>query len=117
TDLTLTTGDSGNFSTIASGTGPFTYQWSGHGVDITGATNADLSVGPVSTNDAGIYCVVVTGAANSVTNCATLTVNTPTTASGPNDLSHCAGESATFSTSASGTGPFTYQWIYDRVDI
>src|SRR5207244_7084888 len=53
---------------------------------VTGVQTCALPIWPVRTNDAGIYCVVVTGAANSVTNCATLTVNEPTSASGPNDL-------------------------------
>ena len=58
------------------------------------------------------HSVVTTGAANSVTNSATLTVNTPTTTSQltqfPNGV--CPGNSPTFSTVASGTGPFTYMW-------
>src|SRR5205085_10562647 len=71
----------------------------------------------VASSDAGSYCVVVTGACNGVTNCATLTVNIPTTANGPSDLVSCPGESVVFATSASGTGPVTYQWSKDGVDV
>src|SRR5439155_3901220 len=117
TDLTVTTGETASFSTEASGTGPFTYEWTQDGVEITGATNASYTIDSATTNDAGTYCVVITGAANSVTNCATLTVNMPTTASGPGNLAPCLGASAAFSTEASGTGPFTYQWTKDGVDI
>ena len=54
--------------------------------------------------------VIVTGAANSVTNCASLTVNEPTSGNGPNDMTLISGGTGTFSTTPSGTGPFTYQW-------
>src|SRR5205823_12415705 len=73
-------------------------------------TRRSSDLPPVNTNDAGVYCVVVTGAANSLTNCATLTVIEPTTLSGLNDLTLCVGQNAGFSTSASGSGPFSYQW-------
>jgi len=39
------------------------------------------------------------------------------TASGPTDLVRYAGLSASFETSASGTGPFGYQWRKEGVDI
>ena len=38
-------------------------------------------------------------------------------ASPPADAAHCPGESASFATTASGTGPFTYQWQKDGADI
>src|SRR5439155_11479643 len=112
-DLTLITGGSGTFSTTPSGTGPFDYQWTKDGEVITGATNSSYTVGPVTPGDAGTYCVIVTGAANSVTNCATLTVLEPTTATPINDLTLITGGSGTFSTTPSGTGPFDYQWTKD----
>src|SRR5206468_2556572 len=77
------------------------------------ATNSSYTVGPVNPGDAGTYCVIVTGAANSVTNCATLTVLEPTTATPINDLTLITGGSGTFSTTPSGTGPFDYQWTKD----
>src|SRR5439155_18782519 len=116
-DLTVCPGSVASFSTIASGTGLFSYQWSKDGVDISGATNANYSIAAVGATNAGAYCVVVSGTCNSVTNCATLTLDTPTTASGPSDLSLCPGQGASFSTTASGTGPFTYQWRKANVDI
>jgi len=74
-DLTRYTGQSASFSVSASGSGPFSYQWRRDGLDIAAATNATYSIVPVSTGDAGAYCVLVRGSCNSVTNCATLTVN------------------------------------------
>src|ERR671930_663377 len=92
-DMTLITGDTGTFSTTPSGTGPFTYQWTDNGADVPGATNSSYTVGPVSPGDAGTYCVIVTGAANSVTNCATLTVQIARTSNRHSELMSVMGES------------------------
>jgi len=78
-------GQSARFSVSASGIEPFAYQWSKEGVDIAGATNATYEITAVSAADAGTYCMVIDARCNSVTNCATLTVNDclPLTASTP----------------------------------
>src|SRR5206468_4634244 len=57
--------------------------------------------------------LIVSGQCGSVTNSATLKVNAGITASGPTDATVCQGSDAGFSTVASGTGPFTYQWSLD----
>src|SRR5439155_3697782 len=57
--------------------------------------------------------VVVTGSCGSLTNSATLTVNQLTSATGLSNATACIGTDANFSTTASGTGPFTYQWTLD----
>src|SRR5439155_2498752 len=116
-DMTVTSGQSATFSVSASGTGPLSYQWKKDGVAIGGATGSSYSIPSVGTGDAGTYCVVVTGTCKSVTNCASLTVLEPTSAAGPNDMTLITGGTGTFSTTASGTGPFTYQWTKDGVDI
>ena len=74
-DLTRYVGQSASFSVVASGSGPFTYQWRKDGLDIAAATSATYSIVPLRVGDAGTYCVVVRGSCNSVTNCASLTVN------------------------------------------
>src|SRR5205085_1622949 len=115
-DVTVVTGQGANFSVSASGAGPFSYQWSKDGVEIGGATGSSYTLGSVSTGDAATYCVVVSGACSNMTNCATLTVNEPTTATGPNDMTLVTGDSGTFSTTPSGTGPFEFQWTHNGVD-
>ena len=60
---------------------------------------------------AGTYSVVVSGACNSVTNFSTLFVNTPVTSRlTVSSLALCPGNNGTLSTTASGTGPFSYVW-------
>ena len=112
--LTNCPGQSATFSTVASGTSPFTYVWKKNGV-VQSSTSSSLTVASVSGGDAGTYTVVVTGACNSVTNSATLTVNTATTATALNNLTNCVGQSVAFSTAASGTGPFSYAWKKDGI--
>ena len=63
-----------NFTTTPSGTGPFTFAWRKDGTLIDGATNSSIAVPNVPDSAAGTYCVEVTGACNSVTNCARLTL-------------------------------------------
>src|SRR5688572_27142157 len=113
-NLTLCPGETATFSTVASGTGPFTYQWTKDNGVLNGQTNSSLVITNVTSINAGQYCVQVTGNCTSVTNCATLTVKTNTSATALTNLAKCPGERATFSTVASGTGPFTYQWTKDN---
>src|SRR5207245_7271447 len=80
-DLVLCPGERASFSTIASGTGPFSYQWSKDGVAFAGATNPIYTVDPVTDADAGTYTVRITGAMNSLTNSATLSIPAPVAAS------------------------------------
>src|SRR5205814_1539095 len=97
-------GDTVSFSTIAHGTGPFSYQWLKDGAPISGATDNSLSLPTVTASDAGAYSVRVAGRCNSVTNSATLTVNVPTTADALVSRTNCPGDSVSFSTIAHGTG-------------
>jgi pectate lyase/pectin methylesterase-like acyl-CoA thioesterase len=63
------------FSVVATGTAPLTYQWNKDGSDISGATNATLTLTSVQASDAGSYLVRVSNGGGTVTsNPATLTV-------------------------------------------
>ncbi len=112
-DQTVCQGATASFSTTASGTGPFHYAWTVDGSPFGGDTSSinvptgSLSVGthPVS--------VTVSGTCGSVVKNATLTVQAPTATTDPADVSVCMGATASFSTTASGTGPFHYAWTLD----
>src|SRR5208283_3361746 len=108
---TVCPGDSVTFSTVASGTGPYSYAWMKNNVAISGQTNSNLTLNNVSAGDAATYGVIVNGLMGSVTNSATLTVNTPVTATPLSSVTDCPGDSAIFSTVASGTSPFSYVWL------
>jgi hypothetical protein len=108
---TVCPGDSATFSTVASGTGPYSYAWLKNNAAISGQTNSSLTLNNVNAGDAATYSVIVNGLMGSVTNSATLTVNTPVTATPLSNVTDCPGDSAIFSTVASGTGPFSYVWL------
>jgi hypothetical protein len=117
---TVTAGQSATFNVTASGTGPLSYQWYDGGVAIAGATSSSYSTPPsVVGNSGSVYTVTVTNAGGTVTsNPATLTVNTaPLIVTQPENQTVSVGQTATFSVTASGTGPLTYQWYKGGVAI
>ena len=65
-------GSNATFNVVATGTG-LTYQWFFNGALVS--TNSVLTLGNLSTNQAGTYCVVVSDVCGSpATNCTTLTI-------------------------------------------
>lgn len=125
TDQAVCEGGTATFSTSSSGPGPFTYVWKkgatvlsngdlGGRVTITsGPSTSTLSISNVQSSDADTYTVEATGTCSTATQTATLTINAATTATTPADQTVCQGASASFSTTAGGTGPFHYAWTVD----
>jgi HYDIN/CFA65/VesB family protein/centrosomal CEP192-like protein/Ig-like domain-containing protein/immunoglobulin I-set domain protein len=113
---TITAGQSATFSVTASGTAPLSYQWRKNGAAISGATAASYTTPAETTADSGAqFTIVVSNSAGTVTsNAAILTVNpapvAPSITSQPASQTITAGQSATFSVTASGTAPLSYQW-------
>jgi uncharacterized protein (TIGR02145 family) len=94
------------------------YQWKKDGANVTGATAATYAITSASSTNAGNYTCLVTGGCGSVTsNAAALTVNTATTVSNPSNQTVAYGSQAVFNVTASGTGPFTYQWKHGTVSV
>jgi hypothetical protein len=110
--LTKCVGQSATFSVTATGTG-LTYQWRENGANIPGATAGSYALASVGASDAGSYDVVISGACSSAvtSTTATLTVHAaPAITAQPSNQTVCVGAPASFSVTASGTGPFSYQW-------
>ncbi len=117
-DQTVCQGAMASFSTTASGTAPFTYQWKLDGSNIAGATNSSVAIDTTSMSfGSHTVDVVVGGTCGNVTKSASLTVQASTSATTPTDQTVCQGATASFATTASGTGPFTYQWKLDGSNI
>lgn len=108
----LCEGGSVTFTVSAAGTAPLSYQWRRNGSNISGATSSGYTINPVASVHAGNYDCVVSNACGSVTSsAATLTVNTaPVITNNPDNQAVCEGSSATFSVTAAGVGPISYQW-------
>src|SRR5204863_44844 len=109
--LTNCSADTVTFSTVAHGTGPFSFQWMKDGVLLAARTDSSLTLPGITATSAGTYSVQVSGACNSVTNSASLTVLLPTTADALVSQTNCPEDVVTFSTVAHGTGPFNFQWL------
>jgi hypothetical protein len=112
---TIFSGKTANFSVVANGTSPLSYQWRKNGIAISSATSATYTTPAETTSDSGaLFSVVVSNSVGNVTsNSATLTVNpdpAPAITSQPASQTITAGLTATFSVTASGTAPLGYQW-------
>ena len=62
TDQFAITGGSANFAAAYFGSSPFGFQWRFNGTNLSGATNATLLLNLISTNNAGLYSVVISNA-------------------------------------------------------
>jgi hypothetical protein len=113
---TVTASQSVTFSVTATGTAPLSYQWSQNGTAISGATSSSYTIPNVQAANAGTYTVTIANGTlpNATSNGAVLTVNpapvAPSIVMQPQSQTVTAGQSATFSVTASGTAPLSYQW-------
>jgi hypothetical protein len=119
TNRTVVAGTNTSFSVTATGSAPLSYQWRKDGTPISDATNATVALNNVTTNDAGVYTVVVTNIAGSVSSSnATLTVTVPPSITGqPTNQTVIVGSNATFTVTADGTTPLRYQWRKNGANV
>lgn len=115
--LTVTAGANVTFTAAADGAPAPTFQWRKDGVNISGATNATLTLTAVAATSAGAYSVVATNSVgNATSNVANLTVNplvvttTPTITAQPISVAVTAGGTVAFTASADGNPAPTLQW-------
>ena len=113
---TVTAGQTVSFGVVASGTAPLSYQWKKNGSNIAGATSSTYTTPAMAVADSGaVFTVEISNMAGTVSsNSATVTVNpvavAPAITAQPGSVSVTAGQTATFSVTASGTAPLSYQW-------
>ncbi len=115
-------GDSAKFSvTITSGTPPFTYQWQRATVNISGATASSYKFFParLSDNNAAIRCIVTGRGGPATSNTVTLQVNPLPVAiiKQPQGRTVYEGQKASFSVSATGSAPLSFQWQLNQANI
>jgi uncharacterized repeat protein (TIGR01451 family) len=106
-------GQTAAFKATPVGTGPFNYHWRKNAILISGQTTSNLVLNSVTANDNGTYTVEITGSCNSATNFGTLAVGVPTTLTPMAAQSHCPTETAVFTTTPTGVGPFDFVWRRD----
>ena len=111
TNLAFCAGLPATLVAAADGENPLSYQWYFNGsTPIAGGTNATLSFTFAAVN-VGNYTVVVTNGVGSITSsvAAVSISGTGTIASAVANQTNCPGSSATFTTTATGTG-ISYTW-------
>ena len=120
--ISLNPGQTGALTVAATGTAPISYQWKKDGTAIAGATDATLSLANVTTANAGSYTVTLTNAYGTATSsAAAVTVTSAaipaTITSQPVSQTIAAGSPVSFSVTAYGSSPMTYQWKKDGTAI
>ena len=119
----VVTGSSATFTVTATGGAPLAYQWKKNGTDISGANSSTYKTPATSMGDnAAVFTVAVSNSAGTATsNHATLTVTdalvAPVITKQPAAQSVTAGQTASFSVTATGTAPLRYQWKLNDQDI
>jgi len=107
------------------GSPPISYQWSKGGVAIPGATSSSITFPTVAASDAGVYSVVISDPAGTVTSSnASLTVGPaggpPVPVSivlQPVAVSETDGGAATFTVAVTGDASILYQWRRNQASI
>ena len=117
---TVLAGGAASFSVTAIGSTPLYYQWSFNTTNITGATNATLTLANVQLTNAGNYAVTITNLYGStISSNALLTVQAspPTITAQPTNQMVLVGGTATFSVGVVGALPLSYQWSFNTTNI
>lgn len=112
-------GQSVNFTVIAAGSAPLSYQWYFNSNALSGATATNYFIASVDATNLGAYHVIVTNANGSVTSSvATLTFATaPVITTNPASQTVFAGNTANFSVGATGSAPLAYRWQFNATNI
>lgn len=96
-----------------------TYQWRFSGANIANATNSYYTIGSPQLTNTGDYSVAVTNSVGWVISSnASLTVLAPPSINvQPTNFNRFEGGNVTFSVSATGTAPLTYQWRFNSTTV
>ena len=105
---------------VASGNAPLRYQWQKNGANIAGATLSTLSFTSVQPADGASYRAIVTNSLGSVMSASAIL--TPVGASpvivvSPKDTAVICGDATSMTSTASGSTPLSYQWLFEGQPI
>ena len=108
-----------SLSVSATGSQPLSYQWILGAGFVTGATSSTYVKTNVSSADAGNYAVIITNSAGAITSAvAIVSVQVPPSITiPPQNATVASGSAATFSVTATGTQPLSYQWQFGGTNL
>ncbi|MEY5014798.1 MAG: hypothetical protein RIS92_1156, partial [Verrucomicrobiota bacterium] len=104
---------------VSGGTAPFTYQWYRNGVAVAGATSTQLVLSGLKGAQAGSYTVRASNLGG-VVESAVAEVKVyvgPSVSVQPKEVIGYGGSSVSFGVVAGGSGPLSYQWMKDGVEL
>lgn len=118
---TVAFGQSVTLSITVTGAPPFAFQWFRGPTSLPGATNRTLYFNAATTNESGVYSVVVSNAFGLTTSSiAALTVGVPQ-APLITESFHTyfcwTGTNLSFTPSVSGTAPLSFQWLLEGTNL
>ncbi len=116
---TVTNGVNVSFTVVAAGSPPLAYQWMFNSAPLPGQNGSSLTLSSVQTNLAGLYSVVVTNWAGTVTssNAALAVLVPPSIIRQPINQTATNGMNVIFTTVATGTSPLGYQWLFNGTPL
>ena len=112
-------GSNATLTVTALGAAPLSYQWQFFGTNLSGANAAAATIHAVSAANVGPYEVVVSNSYGSVTSMVSQLYagNPPVILAGPSNQTGILGGAVSFSATATGSGPLTYQWQQNGTNI
>ena len=115
-------GQMAKFSVAATGSAPIAYQWRKNGSTIEGAVSDTYSAPATAEDDGAAFSVIVSNAVGSVESAAAKLFVMPADVAPsitvqPADQSVTTGQTATFSVTATGSEPLSYQWQRNSAPI
>jgi uncharacterized repeat protein (TIGR01451 family) len=114
--LVVTQGSAATFSIAANGSAPLRYQWRFEGTNLLDQTNSAVTITNSQPAHQGAYTVLVSNrVGDTLSQPASLTVlEPPAILAQPAHATNAAGTTATFSVTAAGTAPLSYQWRFEN---
>lgn len=108
----LAPGSTVTFRVVATGSNALSYQWRYNGTDLAGATNSTVTLANLQTSNAGPYTVVVRDAVGPVESqpAILIVLVKPIPFLHPQPVIAAVGETAVFTSAASGTLPMGARW-------
>jgi hypothetical protein len=118
-DQKVLDGQAAEFSVVASGDSPLSYQWVKNGSDVEGATSSIYSIPTVGTGDLGSYNVKINNPAGSITssNASLNLFQAPVITSQPQNLDLMVSGFGNLNVGVMGDQPLTFQWSKDDQSI
>jgi hypothetical protein len=121
-NLSVLVGQTATFNVTATGTAPLRYLWFKGATILTNSANSSFAIANAQIADAGTYSVIVSNSIGTATSSnATLTVNAvgvaPAITVQPTNQSVYQGNNVFLFVGATGTGPLSYQWRKNGVNL